>query len=428
MSKSYLEQSIELLSWVGAISTHELFGSNHENDADLIKFPFPLISITEESFELVNNWQWADTTTKNTIRDAGWAWKDANGNSLEEWANITTLGSFNEATDQAYYIQQSGGTPSDMVFADAVNEAVQIYAAVGYGNYDYRNYFKIFLREEQKSYDNYNLLLEQNLSALTYKKYALPLSNALDTVKITHTDAQIASGAAYANIDITYYGAAQQRNIGGTNYDFHIIIDGDNKTAEQIYEKVQYQLRQTGDIDAGGGTVRGDIADEMLTFIGDTLRTGYVTGYGGVFIDNYATSDVNRLEFTDDTSTVRTFPYTATGYLLFNDNLVNDASAKYWMFFTSIGVSAYGTEDAILVQDADSNTITGNASAASIGFTFDYDGNVQGGRTPATNAPVTVVAIGLSTAQFVKTTSTIERSTANNISLVAALERNYSNP
>jgi len=36
MSKSYLEQSIELLSWVGAISTHELFGSNHENDADLI--------------------------------------------------------------------------------------------------------------------------------------------------------------------------------------------------------------------------------------------------------------------------------------------------------------------------------------------------------------------------------------------------------
>jgi hypothetical protein len=36
MSKSYLEQSIELLSWVGAKSIHELFGSNHENDTDLI--------------------------------------------------------------------------------------------------------------------------------------------------------------------------------------------------------------------------------------------------------------------------------------------------------------------------------------------------------------------------------------------------------
>jgi methylmalonyl-CoA mutase cobalamin-binding subunit len=36
MSKSYLEQSIELLSWVGAKSIHELFGANHENDTDLI--------------------------------------------------------------------------------------------------------------------------------------------------------------------------------------------------------------------------------------------------------------------------------------------------------------------------------------------------------------------------------------------------------
>ena len=192
-------------------------------------------------------------------------------------------------------------------------------------------------------------------------------------------------------------------------------------------------MRQTGNINSNPATsaaspIRGDIADALLVFIGDTLRTFYVPGWGGTFIDNYAAADINRIELTDDTDTIRTFPYTATGLLQFNSNLVDDAAAAYWMFFTSIGVSAFGTSAAILVEDADSNTITGFASAAEIPFTFDYDGNTQGGRTPQTDAPVTVVAIGLQTAQYVRTTSTITRSTANNISLVAALERNYSNP
>jgi hypothetical protein len=79
-----------------------------------------------------------------------------------------------------------------------------------------------------------------------------------------------------------------------------------------------------------------------------------------------------------------------------------------------------------LVEDSDDKTISGFASAANIPFTFDYDGNEQGGRTPAQDAPVTVVAIGLQTAQYVRTTSTITRTTGQTISLVAALERNYS--
>ena len=61
-------------------------------------------------------------------------------------------------------------------------------------------------------------------------------------------------------------------------------------------------------------------------------------------------------------------------------------------------------------------------------FTFDYDNNTQGGRTAGTDAAVVVVAIGLNTAQYVSATGTITRATGQNISLVAPLERNYSNP
>jgi hypothetical protein len=408
-------------------------------DSNLIKFPFPMIAITEEQFELIDSWNWKNQVTKNAIRDAGWALKNTTGTSREEYMNLTTLGSFLAAgTDNAYYVQStptSSGVPTDTVFPGPVNQAIKIFGNTNYGNFDYRDNFVIWLREETKTYDTYDLLTEQNLTALTYKKYALPLSNASDAVKITHTDAQVASGANYQNITVSYYTTAQPVVIGSTTYYFHVIIEADGQLAELVYEKVQYLLRQPTNINSNPATsaafpVRGDIADELLQFIGDTLRTKYVAGWGGTYIQNFNTQDINRLEFIDDTnpSTPVTYPYTATGTLDFNDNLVNDTDALYWMFFTSIGASAYGTADAILVEDANSNTITGEASASSINWTFDYDGNTQGGRTPATNAAVTVVAIGLETAQYVRTTSTITRAVNQSISLVASLERNYSNP
>jgi hypothetical protein len=66
--------------------------------------------------------------------------------------------------------------------------------------------------------------------------------------------------------------------------------------------------------------------------------------------------------------------------------------------------------------------------STSVQKTFAYDSNNQGGRTAGTDAPVTAVAIGLATGQFVKATTTIGRNIANSVSLVAPLERNYQNP
>lgn len=422
-----------------------------KTDANLIKYPFPMIAITEESMELTNGWNWADKTTKRHIRDGGWALKNAGGTSKEEYANITTLGTFNEDTDRGYYVQSkptSSGTPSGFFFRNEVNEAVQIFGETGYGHeQNYRDNLVTFLREQADSYGKYDLLDEQGLSILTYKKYAMPLASKSDAVKITHSDADIAAGGVWANVDVTYHKVAQARTIGGTSYNFHIIIEGDGQSAETIYEKVQYLLRQATDINQSTPpVVRGNIAEELLFFTGDTLSTNFigvtspavttVGGWGGTYIDSYDSDDINRLEFYDDTNTKRVEPYTATGSLLFNDNLTGDDNANYWMFFTTIGTSAYGTSDAWIVRETDSTGISGSVGGqASIAFTFDYDGDGTGresgvnhGRTPATDAAVTVVAIGLESAQFVKTTSTITRSVGNNISMVAALERNYSNP
>jgi hypothetical protein len=108
---------------------------------------------------------------------------------------------------------------------------------------------------------------------------------------------------------------------------------------------------------------------------------------------------------------------------------VNDPDARYWCYFTSVPSGSYGTTNAVLVEDADGVIISGSVGGHStISHSFAFDRNSQGGRTSGSDAPITAVAIGLETSQFVKATTTIVRATSNPISLVSALERNFSNP
>jgi len=93
----------------------------------------------------------------------------------------------------------------------------------------------------------------------------------------------------------------------------------------------------------------------------------------------------------------------------------------------SLDKNPINSPDAIIVKDNSGTDITGVISSGSTTFDFDYDGNVQGGRTATTDAAVLIRAIGLSTAQFVETSGTISRATGQLFTLVASLERNYEN-
>lgn len=412
------------------------------SDNNLIKFPFPFISITAEQFELINGWNISGSlndpsSSKAMIRDAGWALKDSAGNSNEEYMSVTSLGSYNSTTDTAYYLQSSSGTPQNTIYSAEINEPVLIYASGSdlYSARNYRDFFKLFLRIQGKTYGSYDLLTEQNISSLTYKKYAMPLSNGVDS-KIGTADNIITGSAPYSGMSITYYSSSQNRTIGAASYPFKIIVNGNNGTAEQIYEFVQWSLRRSADIDSGTNysPIFGNISEELLQFVGDTLKTK-VTTYGGVYIDNYQLTDINRLQFVDNSGSIRTFPYVAAGTILFNDNLRNDASSKYFIFFSNDDSGDntgrdFGTNDAIIMKDNTQLPITGSVNGSgSKGFSYDYDNNIQrGNASSGSDAPYTAVALGLGTAQYVVTTGTIVRSNSNSINFVAPLERNYLNP
>ncbi len=477
-------------------------------DLNLIRFRFPFEPITAEQFELVNGWTFADSETEQLIRDAGWAVRNDSGNIVQMWTNIGSLGAFDAQTDQAYYQQELDGPATAFDFSGEVNQAVQILfdpnGDGSYGDgYDRRGYFKVFLREENKLFDSYDLIEEQGptdeagVTRMTFRKYSLPLSNGTD-LNYIDSDANIGTQAPYTDVDISYIrdingdlvniigdwqagrtnlfgdvvrssvdgrwyinnddtnpasgddsdlaGGSDinttwtpyegEREIGGVYYPFTVIIDANaddlasGAAKEDVYEKIQFSLRQSTDIDDGSGTVIGETADDLLRFVGDTLVTE-----PGVYIDDFNSIDTNSITFTDSTGGARQFPFVAAGNLQFNGNLQADANAKYFLFFTNddAGDNAgndYDTAGATLIQDNSSSDITGDVLGnATIAFNYDYDGNDQRGTgSPGTDVPYTGIALGRGTAQYVLTTGTLTRSTANSVNFVAGLERVYLNP
>jgi hypothetical protein len=373
------------------------------------------------------------------------------------------------------------------------------------------------------------------LTTVTNKAERFPLANATD-LKITATDLDITQSPSdpYDGMTITYFAAGQTRtglvaaSPTGTAVEteglFGIIINGNFGTSEEIYEFVQFQLRQTTDIDADGDIAIGRTMDELLRFVGDSIEIGSKDGGvsfptnpdgggSGVFIDNRDTNDTNRMSMFDNFGNQRTFPFVAAGSINFNANLVNDGNAVFTMFYqytartnltdgaivtptgntgdlespgsnlpalsvndyinvtgfvnpenngiyqvdvVNVSTSDYtvtkvdnetlvaesgvtinvdenpiDSPDAIIVDSATAFSpipITGTIVSTPVSFDFDYDGNTQGGRTAGTDAEIVIRAIGLNTAQFAEVTGTITRATGLSFSLVASLERNYSNP
>jgi len=284
---------------------------------------------------------------------------------------------------------------------------------------------------------------------------------------------------------------------------------------EDIYEKVQYQLRQASDINENGTiVVVGKTAGRLLFFEGDTLKAGTFTptnpagGGSGVIIEGFDTNNTNDLRFTDNGGTERTYPFVAAGSLNFSQNLVDDTDGEYWLFFdyttrttnSDIDVTApsgdsytltgtlpnmavndyirisgfaedannglfiieventpsasydvrkvdgkavggvetdqtvnidenpYSSPDAIIVNDNGGSPIAGAINATTVAFDFDYDNNVQGGRTASTNAACILVVAGLEAAQVaISPTQIISASTGLSFSITAAQERNYAN-
>lgn len=386
--------------------------------------PFPAYAIDALSgqFQIgtdgatFSGWTFANDTTRQMLRDGGWSEFSGAGVLLRQYVGIVGLGGVS-AGAQLYYQRTAVEAPTNFTFTDQANEGIQVFGDAANGNFDTRAYFKAFVREQGKKYRD-SVLADTGKTATGAYIVNVLLSNE-DDLKIQAADGAM-TGAPYNGITVTYFGANQDRLIGGVNYPFRVIINGNGATLEQIYTKVQYLLRQATDIDSGAGTVIGKTAAALLAFVGDQLETTT-----GVYIDNIQSADSNRVVFKDQNGVNRTNPFESAGTITFNGVLVGAGSSYRLMFTSPAGAgNDYGEAGAITVEDAAGNPITGTISAGSIGFTFDYDGDTLGGAAGSDKA-VTLIGIRPGSGKFAAATGLLTRSKAISLSLVAEQDRVY---
>lgn len=328
--------------------------------AGLRKVRFPFKAIFEAKFEWINSWQPNDAQTVDLIRDAGLRVVVLD----DEYACIISLQSMDDsASDLAYYQQVAGFDQTTTAFdkTGELNENILIYN----NPTDYRDFLKVYLRELNKTFSEGNLLVDQDLAALTYQAYRMPLGNA-DDPNYTLSDATIDGSSPYTEMqlsfllgsgfttwaDSTLYPAGAvvldpirqsggssngtwwftpgggtssgtgtaddigvtdwesyvgERQIGTEWFAFNRIIDmtsGDGTIAE-FYNWAQRQLRKSTDINADA--LGSPNQDGFGTVYGKVARllltsTGTVlTTRPGVFIDDLDANYTNAIEFYDIT-------------------------------------------------------------------------------------------------------------------------------
>jgi hypothetical protein len=196
---------------------------------------------------------------------------------------------------------------------------------------------------------------------LSNRAFVFGLGTVEDS-NITNTDATV---SAYG-VTITFYATPQARGaatlVGGAR-NFGIIVEGNSKTATEIYEAIQYLLRQLTDIDSGAGTNIGRTIDGLCRFNGSVLEFGSVDGglsfpnnpesgnADGVYCDNVAAADANNVKFWDSLNVLRSNKETIAITLDVNQILIDDTVAEATLYYdrtqrtqvTDLVVNAGGT-------------------------------------------------------------------------------------
>lgn len=164
----------------------------------------------------------------------------------------------------------------------------------------------------------------------------------VEDANITNPDATV---SAYG-VTIGFFATPQSKGgatlVGGAQ-NFGIVVDGNNKTATEIYEAIQYLLRQSTDIDSQGTNI-GRTLDGLVRFNGSVLEFGSVDGGlsfpnnpagggSGVYCDNVAAADANNVKFWDNTGTLRSNKETIAVTLDANEILINDVVGKMDLWF-----------------------------------------------------------------------------------------------
>jgi len=390
-------------------------------------FPFPMNKIDNRSGQYVfgkdpggnfTGWKPGTDITRKMLRNGGAKEYSSGGVLNREYFNPVLQGSVSGGS-QCYFQKEATGAPINYSYTDLPNEYIQVFGDASNGAFDNRAFFKSFNRTYGYTFDDVSLT---DISESATGAYKLPFGiNTSADLNLTDDDVAVAANSPYTGITIEYDSAISNFTIGAGSYPFKKKILHTNATRYQIYTKMQYQLRQSININGAGGdagAVTGMTADLICWFVGPTL-------YSKAFFTPIA-ADLNDVVFIDDNLVERIFPYASAGSMGFNAPLTSGGTGYYTMYYaTTPGGDDYGEAGAVIVKDKDGVDISGVISGANIGFSFDWSNNVQGGYTGGTERSVILTWGNPGVAKPGISTGTITQSKGISLSAVAETDPSY---
>lgn len=315
-------------------------------------YPFPMNTLDARSGQYIfgqdpggafSGWAPADDTTRQMIRDAGWAEYDSGGTLQFQYVGLVALASGFPASSQFYYQLTATGAKADFTFVDAPNEAIMVFDE---GGIDSRTYFKLFCREESYKYGD-AILTDVGETATGPYKVALPIAVGAD-LDITDTDANVSTIEPYISTNIKYFDQAFNRDIdSATGRDFGIVID-------------------VGGCHSGVDGAAPGAASVLTTAEGGMTVDAFI---GGTLIIYEGTDEGTEFPITDNDATT----ITVTGTIASSTNV---SFTAYLAAPEATDLDELYTKVAYqLRQDSDINEIAGTVTGSTAGLLLNFVGS-----------------------------------------------------
>lgn len=388
------------------------------------KYPFPMYVIDAKSGQFqfgtdggsFNGWKPANDTTRQMLRDGGWAEYLSAGTLDRTYVGIASLGDVN-AGAQLYYIKAANAgaagaeSPVNFTFTDEVNEGVLVYQN---GGINKTGYYKAFVREAGYKYKDSTLADTGQTATGAYTVNVL-LSNEADldiksadaviTKSVAITGATWSSGSAvftatshgFAVGDIvvvsgvtpTAYNRHGAITAADTNT-FTIAISSNpgsytsGGTVKSVYDKIgvrYFSGAYSKDIDTAGSPRDFGIVIEAGTHSGiDGSNTAnsatFTTSAGGIDTGGYFTGGTLRIHEGTNKGTYTITGVTATTVTV-TPNIVNALSNQSFTISPAGGLGAslqqiYTKVQYLLRQNSDidltGGTVTGKTASLLLNF------------------------------------------------------------
>jgi len=241
----------------------------------------PLRADTPTLFTLINGWTFSSGSIQY-ITSA--ALQDDAGDNI--WTNVQTLGSIVAGT--TLYIEQNGAVAWTAGTTGHINMLLKVRNA---GTDIASKAFTVYARKAQQTYSSFATTGGAIVSNC-------PLATASDP-QLDIADGTI---AAYTGLTITWGATTKDAGDGAGAQAYGVVINGGGKTLKEVYNWVQRELLQATDIDDGGGTKLGNITAELVSFTGSMITKQ------GVWVEDFAAADANKIKYTDNNGVLHTPP------------------------------------------------------------------------------------------------------------------------